>query len=134
MKQVFLGRNEDEIINILIDKYFTTIKNNITKYKKIIIVGIIPPTSENDYEIKDTKYPFVGSDEDRVRVTYKMNKLLEEHCNININFIYFNSYNYYTNNNGTLKYEYSDKTVHLGDNAYFLDNFYQLYNTINKEY
>jgi len=131
IKQLYLGRNEDEIINTLIDEYFTTIKNNVKQYKKIIIVGIIPPTSDKEFDNQNPKHPFVGSDEDRVRITYKMNKLLEEYCNKNINFIYFNPYSFYTKDNGTFKFEYSDTTVHLGDNTYFLDKFVELYNSIN---
>ena len=130
--RINLNFNEDDIIQNLIEKYFKTIKNNITKHFKIIIVGIIPPTSkicyENLYGPITNEFPFVGSDEDRVRFTNKMNNLIQEYCDNN-NFIYFNPYSYYTRENGTLKYELSDSTVHLGDTNYFLKQFYNLINS-----
>ena len=131
-QQINLNFNEDDIIQNLIEKYFKTIKNNINKHFKIIIIGIIPPTSKICYENKNGpithEYPFIGSDEDRVRFTNKMNNLIQEYCDNN-NFIYFNPYSYYTRENGTLKYELSDSSVHLGDTTYFLNQFYNLINS-----
>lgn len=133
-QQIKLGRNEDDIINELVNNYFKTIKNNTMDNNiKIIIVGVIPPTKQNDYEILHGpilhEHPFVGSDEDRVRYTNKVNKLLEVISNYN-NYIYFNPYSYYTREDGTLKHELSDSTVHLGDNSFFLEKFVELYSTL----
>ena len=131
-RQINNGRDEDDIINDLVNKYFLTIRNNIVGPSKIIIVGVIPPTKQNDYEILHGPilhdFPFVGTDEDRVRYTYKVNKKLEEYSNIN-NYIYFNPYAHYTREDGTLKYELSDSIVHLGDNSHFLEKFYDCYKT-----
>uniref|UniRef100_A0A6C0HZ03 SGNH hydrolase-type esterase domain-containing protein n=1 Tax=viral metagenome TaxID=1070528 RepID=A0A6C0HZ03_9ZZZZ len=135
-KQINLGINEDDIINQLVNKYITTIKNNtINLDVKIIIVGVIPPTKKSNYEIENGKmpnnfpFPFLGSDQDRVRYTNKVNKLLEE-LSVNNNYIYFNPYSYYTTDDGTLKYEFSDKNVHLKENSYFLEKFTELYKSI----
>ena len=133
-RQLILGRNEDDIINELVTNYFTTIKNNTLNIdSKIIIVGVIPPTKRNDYEIIHGpikhEFPFIGSDEDRVRYTKKVNKLFEE-LSIKNNYIYFNPYSYYERPDGTLKYELSDKLVHLWDNSYFLEKFVELYKNI----
>ena len=129
-RQINNGRDEDDIINELVDKYFLTIRNNIQKKCKIIIVGIIPPTKQNDYEILHGpilhEFPFLGKDEDRVRYTNKVNKKLKEHSNLN-NYIYFNPYSYYTRQDGTLKHELSDTNVHLGNNSHFLEKFYDCY-------
>jgi hypothetical protein len=80
-RQINTGKNEDDIINDLVDKYFLTIKNNIVTKNKIIIVGIIPPTKQSDYEILHGpilhQFPFVGKDEYRVRYTNKVNAKLE---------------------------------------------------------
>lgn len=135
-RQIDIGRNEDDIISELVDKYYLTIKNNIIQ-NIIIIVGVIPPTKRYDYESIHGcimhEFPFVGKDEDRVRYTIKVNKKLEEYAKIN-KYIYFNPYDYYTRHDGTLKYELSDKTVHLGDNAYFLDKFNDVYYSIASLY
>jgi len=127
-RQINNGKEEDNIINELVDKYFLTIRNNIIGKSKIIIVGIIPPTKQNDYEILHGpvlhEFPFVGKDEDRVRYTNKVNNKLEEYSNKN-NYIYFNPYAHYAREDGTLKHELSDTTVHLGDNSHFLEKFYE---------
>ena len=132
-KQIILGNNEDDIINGLICNYFTTIMNNLNEYKKIIVVGIIPQRNKNDYEKINGEitheYPFVGNDEDRVRYTTKMNELIKNYC-YNNDYIYFNPYDYYTNEDGTLRSEFSDTNVHLGNNSFFLEKFIDLCKTI----
>jgi hypothetical protein len=130
-RQINTGRNEDDVIHELVSSYYQTIVNNINtianKNVKIIMVGVIPPTKQSDYEslhgpiLHD--FPFVGSDEDRVRYTDKVNKKIEELAKER-NFTYFNPYLYYTRKDGTLRYELSDYIVHLGNNSYFLKKFY----------
>ena len=128
-RQIDSGKNEDYIIEELVQKYFITIQNNIKKYKKIIIVGIIPQVARNDYENingpLDLEFPFVGSDEDRVKYTYKINKLIEDNCKSK-DYVYFNPYSFYTNENGTLNFGFSDQQVHLRNNEHFLEEFYLL--------
>ncbi len=130
-RQVNLQRDEDDIIYELVNNYIKAIHNNTVGIDaNVVIVGVIPPTKKSDYENLHGqithKLPFIGSDEDRVRYTQKTNKLLEELSNKN-DFIYFNPYNYYTRDDGTLKYELSDNVVHIGDNTYFLEQFIELY-------
>ena len=136
-RQINLGKHEDDIIDELVNNYIRTIQNNtIDMDVKIIIVGVITPTKQCDYEkihgpiLHD--FPFIGSDEDRVRYTNKVNKLLQELSDHN-NYIYFNPYYYYTRPDGTLKHELSDKTVHLGDNSFFLERFMDLYEKIGNK-
>ncbi len=92
-RQVDLGKNEDDVIHELVMKYFNTIKTNtIYLDVKIIIVGVIPTTKQ--YELESIHgpilhaFPFVGSDENRVIYTNKVNKLLEEFSNA-YNYIFF---------------------------------------------
>ena len=129
-QQIDKGRNEDDIIHELVNNYLLTIINNVVnKNLKIIIVGVIPPTKQYDYELLHGpilhEFPFVGTDEDRVRYTNKVNNKLEELSKQN-NYIYFNPYSHYTRQDGTLKHELSDSTVHLGDNSYFLERFTEI--------
>jgi hypothetical protein len=132
-RQINIGNKEDEIIFELVNNYFVTITNNVKLCKKIIIVGVIPPTNQREYENLNgpitQEFPFVGTDEDRVRYTLKLNNLLQKKC-IENDYIYFNPYDYYTRKDGTLKYEFSDKTVHLNDNLFFLEKFMELCKTI----
>lgn len=134
-KQINLGKNEDDVINELVNNYIRTIKNNTNGLDiKIIIIGVIPPTKQVDYESIHGpilhEFPFVGTDDERVRYTDKVNTLLEKLSNIN-NFMYFNPYSFYTRPDGTLKYELSDRIVHIGDTSVFLERFMDLYTKIN---
>lgn len=133
-RQIDVGKKEDDVIYDLVKAYMTTIKNNTMKLDvKIIIVGIIPPTKQYDYESLHGpithEFPFVGTDQERVRYTNKVNTLLEKFSNEN-NYIYFNPYSYYTREDGTLKFELSDTYGHIKDNSYFLKSFNELYEKI----
>lgn len=129
-KQINLGKDEDLIINELVNNYFNTLKNNINNHKKIIIVAIIPPTRQIDCESIHGpilhEFPFIGTDEDRVRYTKKTNALIEILCYSN-GYIYFNPYDYYTREDGTLKFELSDNNVHIGNNSVVLEKFMDVY-------
>ena len=131
IRQINLQRDEDDIICELVNKYIDAIIDNTAGLDaKIVVVGVIPPTKQSDYEHLNGQithdFPFLGSDQDRVRYTQKTNRLLEELSKKN-NFIYFNPYLHYTRDDGTLKYELSDNTVHIGDNSHFLEKFVELY-------
>lgn len=133
-KQINLGKDEDDVINELVYNYFRTIKNNTVDMNiNIIIVGVIPPVRQYEFEEINGpiihEFPFVGTDENRVRYTNKMNKLLEK-MSIDNKYIYFNPYSYYTRPDGTLKFELSDKTCHLGNNTFFLNQFIDLLHTL----
>ena len=127
-KQVNLGRNEDTVINELVSDYFKTITNNI-KNAKVIITSVIPPTSQIEFEIMNGiilhEFPFVNSDEDRVRYTNKVNKKIEEFCLLN-NYIYFDGYSFCRRDTGILSYELSDTRGHLKDNILFIEKFYNV--------
>ena len=133
-RQIHLGKNEDDIIYELVVNYFNTIANNIQMCKKVIIVAIVPPTKQCEYEHIhgpiDHDFPFVGSDEDRVRFTNKMNRLLEHFCSKNDNYIFFDPYVYYKDKDGNLIFQMSDTYGHILQNAVFLEKFVELYETI----
>ena len=123
-KQILLGRNEDLLIEELVSSYFRTI-SQISK-AQIIIVGVIPSVSQKEHEKIHGpithEFPFVGSDEDRIRYRNKVNEKLKDYSLKN-GYIYFNPYEYYTRSDGILKRELSDNNCHLGDNTYFLEKF-----------
>lgn len=127
-KQVNLGRNEDDVINELATCYFKTISNSI-KNAKVIVASIIPPTARNDYETINGpilhEFPFINSDDDRTRYTNKLNKKIEELCNMH-NYIYFDGYSFYRRESGMFSYEFSDECVHLKDNLNFIEHLYKV--------
>ena len=135
-KQVHYGRHHETVCRELVDAYFLTIKRNITEYKAIIIMAISPPTSAKDHEpckihvdAVGGPIPFVGTDSDRIIYRNFINKLLEEACRIH-GYIFFNPYDPYTREDGTLKYELSDKCIHVGKNALILSEFEKLMTSI----
>ena len=128
-KQIELGRDEDEVICSLITNYFNTINNNVIVYKHIIVVGIIPTTKIENFELlyKDVEnsYPFVGTNDERVRFTNKMNELIQKKCG-EYGYIYFYPYSRYTDIDGCLNYELSDKNVHIENNQNIMYEFHNL--------
>jgi len=63
------------------------------------------------------EFPFIGDDNERVKYTRLMNILLKQQCEIN-NFVFLDVYDYYSEEDGTLNYELSDKCVHIDKNEY----------------
>lgn len=133
-RQINLGKEENQVIKELAETYFHTIKHHIGMDVKVVIVGVIPPTKQTDYEAIhgpiQHEFPFVGSDEERCRYTNKLNTLLKEHSKRN-HYTYFNPYAFYTREDGTLKYELSDSIVHVGNNTVVLEEFISLYHHIS---
>ena len=134
-KQINLGRQENEVIESLVCDYFKTIKNNINTIHnsdsiKVIIFGVIPTTRQHELEKVNGpithEFPFVGTDEERVRFSNYMNILLKKYA-IDNNYYYFYHYEYCTNDDGTLKFELSDTIGHLNDNTVILNKFNDFY-------
>jgi len=134
-RQIKLGKEEDAVIYKLVSSYFITIQNNVPLQTKVIIVGIVPPTYRPNEETSDDDptriLPIIGTNEERVRYTYKVNILLEEMANTH-NYVYFNPHSYYTSSEGTMKPELSDNCVHIGNNTYLLEKFVELYEKLNQ--
>jgi len=128
-RQMLLGRNLQEICNKLVLEYINTIKYNITIYKKIIICSITPPMKKELYEKVHGpithEFPFIGTDDERVMYTNSMNDLLKEYCILN-KFIFLDVYDYYSDEDGTLKYELSDKCVHIDKNDHICKKLLEL--------
>jgi hypothetical protein len=137
-KQVILGRTYETVCKELVTMYVNTIRTVITQYKSIILVAISPPVALDDHssckghaDELGGPIPFIGTDEERVKYTLYMNRLIEEACNI-YGFIFFNPYTEYIRNDGCLKYELSDTCIHVGKNESILSQFTECISTINK--
>jgi lipopolysaccharide biosynthesis glycosyltransferase len=131
-RQVGYGRHHETVCKELVNAYFKTIELNITQYKAIIIIAISPPTAMKDHEpcnihteAAGGPIPFVGTDRDRIIYRKRINELLEEGCS-KFGYIFFNPYGPYTREDGTLKYELSDKCIHIGENTFILNEFKKL--------
>jgi hypothetical protein len=139
-RQIDLGYQEDDIIDILVKNYFQTITNKFAPLEKqslnVIVVGITPPLSKMEYETIHGpithEFPFVGTDDCRVRYTIKMNNCIEKMCG-EYGYYFFGGedvYGFYTNPNGCLKFELSDSNVHIQQNDFFLSKFTECYKKI----
>lgn len=123
-KQLNLNRDLNEVLGKLIKNYLNAVKNAVNKYSQIIIVGIIPPVRKSDYEIKHIipdKFPFMGTDEERVFYKILFNTLLEQECKNYKDFQYIYPYKRYENENGTLNYEFSDQFIHIQKNEHCVE-------------
>jgi hypothetical protein len=131
-KQIALGRTENEVIDTLTKDYMNTIRaiarcrvSVVTVIPpRVIVVAVIPPTARKDYEANylNGGFPFVSSDEERVRYTKSVNARLYELCRQS-NFIFFDPYEPYTRDDGCLRRELSDGNVHIGDTTHVLSSF-----------
>lgn len=126
-RQINAGRKENDVIQEIVHKYFLAISSNKTDPShKVVVVAVIPPTSQMDYERINGpithQYPFVGSDSDRCRFRRKMNIIIEYLCG-HYGYLYTNPYTSYEREDGMLKFELSDTNVHLRDTAAFLLKF-----------
>lgn len=112
------------IINNIVNNYIKSIQINLdnckAKIKNICIYNVVPPIQKyNTHENKD--YPFLGNDEDRKSYVLYFNKCLKEKCK-KYNWIFFDVYNSYCDNNGYLNKKFSDGNVHI-KNGIFMSKF-----------
>ena len=130
-KYITKDNSYKDIINKIIDNYVDAIKVNISNCKvklKYISIFNIPPTPYKE-SIKNqdkAKFPLLGTDEERKIYRLYFNKCLDLKCKEN-NWIFFNIYNYYIDENGFLNNILSDKNVHIKDGTflkYFIDNYF----------
>jgi hypothetical protein len=113
-----------DIINNIIDNYFEAIELNVSiskiKFKKICVYNVIPPIHKY-YIYENSEYPFLGTDEERKNYVLYFNKKLKEKCNEK-EYVFFDIYNNYIDENGFLRKDLSDGNVHIG-NGIYISNF-----------
>ena len=117
-----------DIINNIVNNYFEAIELNVSisqiKLKNVCVYNVVPPIEKyNTFKggYPETEYPHLGTDEERKKYHLYFNKRLKEKC-IQNNYIFFDIYNNYTDENGFLSKDLSDGLVHIG-NGIYLSNF-----------
>jgi hypothetical protein len=130
-QQINAGRNEDQIIEELVQKYFTTINNHTKPSKRIVITAVVPPVSRAIYEKYNGpithEFPFVGTDEDRVRFTVKMNSIIADYCKL-YDYYYFYPYEPYILEDGTLNFAMvENNNIHIDDNTHINTTLLRLF-------
>lgn len=113
-----------DVINNIVDNYFQAIDLNQStsqiKLKNICVFNVVPPIQKHNTH-ENPEYPYLGTDEERKQYTLYFNEKLKEKC-IEKEYIYFDIYNNYVDENGFLIKNLSDGTVHIG-NGIYIDNF-----------
>ena len=84
------------------------------------VYNVVPPIEKhNTGENKD--FPYLGTDEERKSYVLYFNEKLKEKCKDN-NYIFFDVYDKYTDNNGFLSKILGDGCVHI-KNGIFIEKF-----------
>jgi len=113
-----------DIINNIVDNYFEAIELNVSisqiKLKNVCVYNVVPPIQKYN-TVENPEYPYLGTDEERKQYALYFNKKLKEKC-IEKEYIFFDIYNNYIDENGYLRKDLSDSTVHIG-NGIYISNF-----------
>lgn len=109
-KQVTKEKRElNEILSTLVGSYFLQIKKIAKRYQVTpVIFGITPPVKELTVD----GHPSVGSAENRVMYTKMLNSKLKES-----GILYFDVFDEYSMEDGTLNMKFSDGLMHIGKNS-----------------
>lgn len=133
-RQILAGRDEDTVIRELVTAYVDTIASVLRTGMAVVVIAIPPPTRQEDYESLNGpirhEFPFIGTNEERARYTRNMNKELERQVALHPRIWFLSPYSAYTRKDGALRYEFSDGSVHLRENAAFLSECYALYRQV----
>ena len=113
-----------DIIDDIVDTYFKTIELNVSvlevKLKNVCVYNCVPPVEIYNTR-ENPKYPFLGTDLERKQYVLYFNDRLKEYC-IKKGYIFFDVYNSYIDENGFLRKDLSDDTVHIRNGVY-ITNF-----------
>jgi hypothetical protein len=124
-KQLSMQRDLNEIVQKLVDDFCLTISNKIKRYKKIIVCSVVPPIRKSEAIGESPEFPRLGTDEERVLFTKLINEQLKINCN-KFNFVYFDIYNLYARDDGTLDLELSDKICHIQENELIINKILEI--------
>ena len=113
-----------DIINNIVYNYFEAIELNVSisqiKLKNICVYNVVPPIQKYNTR-ENPEYPYLGTDEERKQYVLYFNEKLKEKC-IEKEYIFFDIYNNYIDENGYLRKDLSDGNVHIG-NGIYIRNF-----------
>ena len=119
-KYITESNTYQSIINNIVDNYIEAIKINIKncniKLKNVCIYNVVPPVKKSNTK-ENKKYPYLGTDEERKSFSQYFNICLKEKC-IENNFIFFDIYNKYCDEEGFLNKKLSDGNVHIKNGMY----------------
>lgn len=126
------------LIDEIILRYFDAIKLNVEQYKDLttLVFNVVPPKNCSDDFLKrfgadsERKFPFFGSNEERRMVVMYMNLKIKEYCEKYL-YKFIDVHDKYADENGLLKVEFQDGSVHIIDPIYLEEELKRI-NTINQ--
>ena len=104
-----------ETIDELVEKYLDVIRLNVEFNKNILLFNVVPPPRKEKTQ-ENLKFPFLGSDEERLSYVKYMNKKLSES-----EFGFIDVYDKYADSDGFLNMAYSDNHVHIADPIFIIE-------------
>jgi hypothetical protein len=129
-KHITNATTYQDIINDIVNNYFEAIELNVSmsqiNLKNVCVYNVVPPTQKHN-TIENPYYPYSGTDEERKQYVLYFNKQLKEKC-IEKEYIFFDIYDNYTDENGFLRKDLSDGTVHIGNGSIHINNFIKEHN------
>ena len=109
-----------DIINNIVNNYVEAIELNILtsqiKLKNICVYNVVPPIQKHNTS-ENLEYPYLGTDGERKQYVLYFNEKLKEKC-IEKEYIFFDVYNNYIDENGFLRKDLSDNNVHIRNGVY----------------
>lgn len=120
-----IGRQDrpaSAVISTLVSSYIQSILHHLPSDSKLAIVcAVPPPTYQSKYESVHGpithEYPFIGSDEDRVKYSTDLNRSLAEACGVDERLRFLDVYSSFRDDRGMMIFEMSDQCVHVGSSA-----------------
>jgi len=113
-----------DIINNIVNDYFDAIELNVSvsqlKLKNVCVYNVVPPVQKCN-TLENPAYPYLGTDEERKQYSLYFNEKLKEKC-MEKEYIFFDVYNDYADEDGFLRIDLSDGNVHIADGDY-ITNF-----------
>jgi hypothetical protein len=124
-KHITESRDYKQIIDTIVSNYFIKIKNAIDIFEtiQVAIYNVVPPIQKHN-TAENPEYPYLGTDEERKAYVLYFNEKLKQAC-IEYNFLFFDVYDNYIDNDGFLNKSMSDGNVHIRDGVYikrFVEN------------
>jgi len=107
-----------EMVNVAVPNYFEAIKNNVEKFNHLhtMVFNIIPSTNDINMGLS----PKEGTGETRKLINLYVNNKIKEYCE-KYNYIFFDIYDKYCDENGYLNRELSDDSFHVGNPIYYIE-------------
>jgi hypothetical protein len=107
-----------DMVDVAIPTYFDTIKLNVEQFNHLhtMVLSVIPPTNNEILGLA----PKEGDGEDRKKVTLYVNNKIKEYCE-KYNYIFFDIYDKYCDENGFLSRKLSDDSFHIANPIYYIE-------------